>query len=70
MKVDLGTGTPTFVAPRRHDKGAIIHQGSSRVHLSEDELAAVLDAIFTITGQSSRAAAEKTENERDIITTK
>lgn len=28
--------------------------------LAPDELAAVLDAIYTLSGQSSRAAAEKT----------
>ena len=61
MKVDIGTGVPTFVAPRRHDRGVIIHQGSSRVHLSEPELDAVLAAIYTLTGKPERAG-KKTEN--------
>ncbi len=59
MKVDLGKGAPTYVAPRR-DNGVTIHQGGSRIYLGPDELAAVLDAIHTITTQCSRSAAEKT----------
>lgn len=58
MKVDLGKGAPTYVAPRR-DNGVTIHQGGSRIYLGPDELAAVLDAIHTVT-QCSRSAAEKT----------
>ncbi|TGD85139.1 hypothetical protein BayCH28_22320 [Mycolicibacterium sp. CH28] len=59
MRVDIGRGVPTFIAPRR-DGGVTIHQGKSHIMLAPDELAAVLDAIYTLSGQSSRAAAEKT----------
>jgi len=58
MKIDLGRGTPTFVALRR-DNGVTIHQGASRIMLARDELAAVLAAIDTLTSQCS-PRAEKT----------
>ena len=60
MKVDKGHGTPTYVA-RRNDNGVTLHQGASRIRLAPDELAAVLDAIRSITGQRSPHGAEKTK---------
>lgn len=62
MKIDLGQGAPTFVAPRR-DNGVTIHQGGSRIHLAPDELAAVLNAIHQLTGQGSPIRAEKTRSD-------
>lgn len=59
MKIDKGRGLPTFVAPRK-DNGVTIHQGASRIYLAPDELAGVLDAIHTITGQCSPMRAGKT----------
>lgn len=60
MKVDTGRGAPTFLA-RRRDGGVTIHQGASRIMLAPDELADVLDAIHTLTGQCSREAEKAME---------
>jgi hypothetical protein len=60
MKIDLGHGAPTYIALRR-DNGVTIHQGASHIMLGPDELAAVLNAIQTMTSQSS-PRAEKRES--------
>jgi hypothetical protein len=59
MRVDRGHGSATHVTPRR-DNGVIIYQGKSHIMLAPDELADVLDAIHTLTGQSAPKRAEMT----------
>lgn len=60
MKVDLGKGTPTHLTLRR-DNGVIINQGGSHIMLAPDELAALLDGIYEITGLSDPRRSEKTD---------
>lgn len=59
MKIDRGRGAPTFIA-RRRDNGVTIHQGASRVILAPDELADLLDAIYSLTGLCSLRAGKTT----------
>ncbi|BBX01866.1 hypothetical protein BST36_20800 [Mycolicibacterium moriokaense] len=59
IKINSDQGAPTYVALRR-DNGVTIHQGKSHIMLAPDELSAVLDAIYTITGQSDPRGSEKT----------
>lgn len=60
MRISIGPGAAIYVTLRR-EGGICLHQGTSKIWLSTEELTAVLDAITDLQG-SRVAATGKTDN--------